>query len=238
MTRFNPTKFVVDLLSEQTTRDRQHLVGASNISSPCTRCLADDLLGVPQERGKYFLGAVIGTAIHSLLEERLVPLVQADEALSEYRVTIGEIPGYGVITSVTDLYLPWEHAGIDFKTTTKAKLKFLKEAHTTEYNEYEISKVTEARFSVLRYNSQLKLYGLGMYNAGYDVKWLAPAYIARDGLTAEPDCIWAPPMLEFDVDEAKAIFDRAVRLWNWLEDGNDPDLLSSHEQCYSCNTQR
>jgi hypothetical protein len=111
-------KVAVDLLSGETERDQQRKVGASNMSNPCTFCLARDMAVMldsdiePAPRGKYFMGSVIGTAIHNLLEERAK---DNPDYLPEIRVELGEIPGYGVIKSTSDLYIISKAAVNDWK---------------------------------------------------------------------------------------------------------------------------
>ena len=66
----DPEQYVKDILLRKTDRDRQRKVGASNMSNACSRCLADDLLGIPQGSSPYNMGAIVGTAIHEYLEKR------------------------------------------------------------------------------------------------------------------------------------------------------------------------
>src|SRR5665647_828476 len=110
---------MLDLLREPTDRDKQVSIGASNASNPCTRCLADDLLGIPQQQSGAFMGAVIGTAIHNLLEKRVEKM--HSEWMPEQRVSIGYLEGYGEVKSTTDLYIPSEQLAHDHKSTTKVK---------------------------------------------------------------------------------------------------------------------
>ena len=121
------TQMTVELFSEQTERDKQRTIGASNASNPCNKCLAEDMLGIEQERGWAWLPAVVGTAIHELAEFRLkVPgrlRTMFGEPLTEYKMVIGTVPGYGDVKSTSDLYVPDRNLVLDWKTTTKAKLK-------------------------------------------------------------------------------------------------------------------
>lgn len=182
------------------------------------------------------MGSVIGTAVHMLLEERAQQF--PDDLETELRVELGEIDGYGTVKSTTDLFIKETGVSVDFKTTTRAKLVFLKRAHATEETEYDTASVAQARFTVQKYLTQLKLYGLGLTRAGYKVSGVCPVYIARDALTAEPDSVWAPGVVPFDLEEAEAIFARVQRLWVWLQGGGDPATLTSHPQCYHCTNNR
>ena len=116
----DPEQYVKDILLRKTDRDRQRKVGASNMSNACSRCLADDLLGIPQGSSPYNMGAIVGTAIHEYLEKRNFDTT----AHREMRVQLGRIEGYGPVHSTTDLYIPRVDGGmvIDFKTTDSTNL--------------------------------------------------------------------------------------------------------------------
>ncbi len=115
----------ISLLNTSTERDAQKKVGASQISNPCTKHLAMALAGVPEQPSKYWLGGKIGTAVHSALELG-IEKSDAEElkgALVEQKITLGEIPGYGVVSSKPDLVLPAINHLVDWKTSTRAKTK-------------------------------------------------------------------------------------------------------------------
>ena len=85
------------------------------------------------EDNPYWLGARIGTAIHSLIEENIekqkslpkeaYKFTALDGALVEQKIVIGELEGYGIVRSKPDLVLTKHNHLIDWKTTTKAKAK-------------------------------------------------------------------------------------------------------------------
>ncbi len=104
-------EYVKNILLRRTKRDMQKRVGASNISTACTRCLADDLLGIERPQSVYDMGAIVGTAIHDYLDKRN----QDDTAYKERKVVLGSIEGYGEIKSTTDLYIESDRHVIDFK---------------------------------------------------------------------------------------------------------------------------
>lgn len=233
MTELDLTREILDLMKIRTERDLQVKVGASNISTPCTRCLADDLLGVREEDQPYWLGAWEGTAVH----ERIEKLVNKHRPtwLSEQRLTLGFVPGYGEVKSTTDLYLPpWALVG-DIKTTTRDKLVFIKRAVYDQPDEFEVTKVTEARFKVSQYLNQLFLYGMGMLNAGYPVEKVALIFVCRDGVSDKD--VWTHT-IDYDPEQAQKVWDRLLELWEWLQGGGDPSLLPSHDMCYFCNNRR
>lgn len=231
-------KVAVDLLSGTTDRDQQRKVGASNMSNPCTFCLARDMAvmldsGVePAPRGKYFMGSVIGTAIHNLLEERAK---DNPDYLPEIRVELGEIPGYGVIKSTSDLYIISKNAVNDWKTTTREKLKWLRMVPDSEPSEYEFDGLTQARYKVKTYLTQGQLYGMGMEKAGYKVKTVSLIFIARDAKTTED--IWAYTV-DYDRKVAEVAFDRAKKIWQALSTGKELGTFKSNPLCYTCSVER
>lgn len=230
-------RVAIDLLSQGTDRDHQRKVGASNISNPCTYCLARDMAVMldssvePAPRGKYYMGSVIGTAIHNLLEERAK---ENPDYLPEVRVVLGEIPGYGVIKSTSDLFIKSLGAVNDWKTTTREKLKWLRMVPDSEPEEYDFSDLVAARYKIKTYLTQGQLYGLGMEKAGYAVKTISLVFIARDAKT-EAD-VWAHTV-DYNRKVAEIAFDRAARIWQALEQGKELATFKSHEGCYQCSVE-
>lgn len=221
---------VVDLLRIPLARDEQRLVGPSDLSNYCTYCLAKAMLKGSQNLQKYWLGARIGTAIHHEMETLVTQ--HRPETKPESRVTVGEIPGYGVITGTSD-WLVGDDVR-DFKTTTRDKLVWIKRAIQEEPDPSELSKITEARFKVETYWNQLSLYGLGVENAGEVVSTLTLIFICRDGKTS--DDVWSKS-LPYDRSRAEKVLDRAQRLWEYLSSGEDIEDLVSHESCYTCSVE-
>ena len=226
-------KILLELLLEPTERDKQVKVGASNFAQPCPRCLADALSGVRQEQGYARMGAVIGTAVHDLLDKRVQELHPTWEP--EQRVYLGTLPGYGDIKSTTDLYIPELLTCVDWKTTTKAKLVFIKAALTTEPNDYEITAIAEARYKVLGYLYQLFSYARGLELAGKKVEWVSLGFVCRDAVGDKDIWAWTT---EYDPDAADKVWNRLERLWEALQGGLDPASLTSHPRCYNCNHNR
>lgn len=231
---FSPRQFTLGLLKEATERDKQVSIGASNLSNMCSRCLAEDMQGAGGDiyGGRFWLGAVIGTATHLLLESRTEP---GKRYLPEQRVVVGEIPGYGVVKSTSDLFDKPSGTVVDYKTTTREKLKYIKRAVHDAPDEFEVTKVAQMRHKVSGYRNQGMLYGLGMENAGHTVNRVAFVFICRDGLN--DDDVWEWPM-PYDRDLALKVLDRGVRLWAWLSEGHTPDELSSAPHCWTCSMRR
>lgn len=228
----------LSLLGEQTSRDKQRLVGASNLSNPCTRCLAEDMNGMlhpDQEvapRGKYWMGAVIGTAIHNMLDER----AQSRSGLyPEHRVVIGEIPGYGVLKSTSDLFIEWLKAVTDYKTTTREKLTSYRTAVRLEPTDLDTEKIVKARLTMKQYFTQLQLYGKGMEDAGFEVETVNIMFICRDAKTVDDTWAYGVP---YNREIAEKALDRAARIWQALVAGKDVETFKSHDLCYRCNVLR
>lgn len=217
---------VLAIMKRPTERDQQVKVGASNISNMCTRCLAEDMSGGGEDGPqRYWMGAWHGTAMHERLEG-LVPHWNP-EALPENRVVLGEIKGYGAVKSTSDLYVNGDV--VDWKSTTRAKVVFNMRALETEPDSHEVTKVTEARHKVEGYRNQLMLYGLGMENAGHEVKNIVVVFICRDGLTDDDVHVYSEP---YNRQRALDLMDRAQRVWDWLQAGNDPTEFEHHRWCF------
>lgn len=222
---FSARDWVVELLTRPRERDQQVKVGASNLSNPCTYCLAQDMLGVPQAPNRYSMGALIGKAIHNEIDHSNTD----PDTLGEQKVILGEIPGYGVVKSTSDLYHVPSRTVVDWKTTVKEKLKYLKRAVVEEPDDLEPTKVKEARFKVNAYINQTLLYGRDFP----DVARCAIVFICRDGSTE--DDIWEYSF-DFNKERSDRVWDRGVRLWAWLTEGGDPETLPQHPHCYACAT--
>ena len=227
-------EIVMEMLKRETARDKQRLIGPSSLGNPCDYCLAKELLegsseeDVEPDERPYWLGAVLGTATHMLLESRVPPGM-----LAESRVRIGEIPGYGVISGSTDLWVPDRHLVLDWKTTSRAKLKNLKLAFGTKYTTYDPEPLVQARFTAKKYIGQAMTYGWGWEQDGYDVEQIAFAFICRDGLTDND--VWVKEM-PYDRAYAESVWDRANRIWVALQGGRTVESMLSKTGCWSCMT--
>ncbi|TXH08885.1 MAG: hypothetical protein E6R03_17475 [Hyphomicrobiaceae bacterium] len=217
-------RLVIDLLKTPSERDRQTKVGASQISNPCDYCLANALKGGPSAPNRWWLGARIGTAIHATLEveeDKHVdrPRSYHFDALAgakiEEKITLGVITGYGVISSKPDLALVKHEHLLDYKTTTKDKLK-----------KYKLFGVP------VSYVYQTQLYAWGLNKQGINIRRVSLVFICRDGST--DDDIW---VYSFDYDEDSAIsaWERLEGIWNYLQDGGKVSELDSHADCFTCS---
>lgn len=154
------------------------------------------------------------------------------ETEPEKRVYICTIEGYGEIWGTSDWLVTSDVR--DFKTTTRDKLVFIKRAIEDEPDEFDLSKVVDARFKVAGYWNQGLLYGYGMEQLGHEVKTITLIFICRDGKT--DDDIWASS-IEYSREAAEKVIDRARRLWQYVSEGNDIEALRSAKGCYTCTTE-
>ena len=128
---------VIEILTEETDRDRQVLIGASDISNGCDYCLASAMLGISRETdiaSRPWGGRVNGTAVHGEIQRRLDRMLaegkhdiakRYPDALVEFNMLLGYLESYGNVRTTSDLVLPCERHAFDWKGTDKAKLAVL-----------------------------------------------------------------------------------------------------------------
>lgn len=221
--------YVRSLLKQQSERDKQVKVGASNMSTLCGNCLAHDLAGIRRNvSSRWWMGARIGTAIHETIEKQAL---KDPDVLPEQRLVIGTIPGYGEVKSTLDLYRIRQKEVVDFKTTTRDKNLALRRALFEEPDEFDTDAVRAARFKVEAYWNQVHLYAMGLDRP---VETCTIVFINRDG--KEDKDIW-DASLPYDPSRAEAVWGRAVRIWEWLTEGGDPATVESHPDCWACDNE-
>lgn len=212
-----------EIITRPSERTKQISVGASNMSNSCAKHLGLEMQGIKETEvhPKWGMKAVIGTAVHEFVERRN----QNPDVLVETKLTLGEIPGYGTVGSTSDqFHIPTGTVG-DLKTTEKKKLYDLQMAWK--------GLQSSAAYTVASHQNQVMLYGLGFENAGYDVNRLQIVYLCRDGGSPQDD-IWPSPIIKYDRERALYIWDRAVRLWTWIQEGNNPETLDDTPGCFDC----
>lgn len=151
--------------------------------------------------------------------------------MPETKVTVGELEGYGVIRGSADsLWLDERHL-IDFKTTMRDKLTWIKLALQTEPGELEMGKLVSTRHKVAGYIAQTHLYAKGLGN----VDKITLVFICRDGSTDSD--IWSYTM-DYDPEYADKVWGRLEAIWKALQDGREPDTFASHPECYTCSNTR
>lgn len=228
---YDPTDDLHAIWLKPSERDEQTLVGASNISNLCTRCLAEDIHGEPQPDSFYDAGAKIGTAVHLYLEHEA-----PKEWHKEIRMEIGTIEGYGTVTSTADVYRDDRKAVWDYKTTTRAKMKTIDRVLTEPESEYDSTTVAEMRHKVNGYKVQANLYGWGMAKAGYEVEELVLAFIPRDAQNVRRDM--KAYLLPYQPALAEKAWNRAKKIYYALQKGKGVDTFVSNPLCWTCNNNR
>ncbi len=227
LTNSQVKQMTVDLFLQKSERDKQYKVGASNISNPCTKHLAHDLLGKPEGEQKYWMGAKIGTAIHGFLESAIDS--SSDDFLSgaivEKKIHLGTLVGYGDISSKPDLVMPKLHHLVDWKTSTRAKVKKLQ--NLVDGIKYDAA----SEFTLKKYIGQAMLYAWGLNKSGTRIDAITLVFINRDG-TNEND-IWTYT-IDYDESMAVALWTRLENLWAELQDGTHPDNYAGTEHCFKC----
>lgn len=215
---------ILDLLKNPGERDKQTLIGPSEIGNPCDYCIGNRLIKTPKKGSRYWLGAKLGTAMHRELEHEEEKHIVTPEnyrfealegALIEQPFDLGTIEGYGTIRLKPDLVIvKYEHL-IDHKSSTKKKVAL-----------YKLDGVPE------QYKYQQHLYAWGLNKNGIKIERISLSFVNRDG-TGDDD-VW---IYSFDFDEALAqkAWDRLESIWFWLQEGNDVEKLPSHPDCWYCN---
>jgi len=216
------------LLNNETDRDKQRKVGASQISNPCTRCLASDLSGIKQPQGKYWMGGKIGTAIHGAIEIEVPKSKEKElqDAIVEQKIVLGELEGYGTVGSKPDLTLPGAGHLIDWKTTSRPKAKKIQKWIDGE------SRDAGTTYTMQKYIGQSQLYAWGVNKSGTSIDSISLVFINRDG-TSDIDVM--EYTYDYDEDIAVALWNRLVAIWVELQDGEHPANYPSHPECYTCS---
>lgn len=209
------------LLKQKTARDRQTLAGPSALGSACDACVALALSNEPEGENHYWVGAAIGTAVHDILEKR----GRRDKnVLLEQKVTVGEIPGYGVIRGSVDRFEIKPGIVRDFKGTTKNKFPAMRNAYERDLKTLAAQ---EIKHRIDGYLGQMHLYGLALHNEGREVKQVVLDFFARDGST---DADFLELAYEFDLKFAKAVWERAL----YIHANLGKEKFVSHPHCISC----
>lgn len=218
----------ISLLNTRTERDGQKKVGASQISNPCTKHLAMAVAGYEQQPSKYWLGGKVGTAVHNAIENSLAQS-DADEvkdAMVEQKIVLGEIDGYGTISSKPDLVLPRIKHLVDWKTSTRAKTKKIQQWVDG------VKQDAGTTYTMQKYIGQTQLYAWGLNKSGIEVENISLVFINRDG-TNEADVV--EYTFEYDESIALALWDRLVVLWEELQSGVHPESYAGHPECFECS---
>ena len=223
-------ELALGLFKQESARDKQVKVGASDFSDPCEYHLAKKLKGIPGGEFKYWMGAKIGTATHEFLEKRIesVDLEAYPEfagALVEETIVLGELAGYGVIKSKPDLVLVEGNHLVDWKTSKRDKSKKLQAVV------HGLSEDADSMYSLKKYYAQAQIYAWGLNKAGTKIDACSLVFINRDG-TYDPD-VWT---YTFDYDEEFALkmWARLVRVWAEIVGGKVLEEFPREKNCFNC----
>lgn len=213
-------KAIMDGITQQSERDKQKLVGPSEIGS-CPRCLGERLAQVLPEQyhdlpdtSSFGLGAWIGTAVHHYLEDQ----IDIPGSIAEHKNFIYHLDGYGDIKGSTDLFVPPNV--FDFKTSGKFMADKMKLAWRQEPN----------KIPTTTYRVQQMLYGYGWELKGYEIDKVGLCVIPK--LSNDPDDITFY-MEKYNRDVAVKALDRLELIWQYVQEGRIEELPMD-EDCYTC----
>jgi hypothetical protein len=194
------------MLSQESDRDKQRLVGPSALGG-CPYCLGLDMLGEKEQSFGWY--PRLGTAFHYWAEHHC----NIPGAITEQKVTVGEIPGYGIIKGTLDLYLPHRKTIVDYKLVGK--------------NTRQTAMIDGPS---MQYRGQQMCYGKGAIAAGYEVEQIAIAYVPRDSATLKDLYVHVEP---YNPKLAEGVLDRAAKVWKYASSGRVEELPSDTD-CYQC----
>jgi len=221
----------VSLLKQESDRDKQKNVGASDFSDPCAYHVAQKLARIEEAPSKYWLGAKIGTAIHSHLEDAIYKadlqlLPELASAVIERKIFLGGLDDYGLIYSKPDLALVEDRHLIDWKTSSRDKVKKMQKVVFGEKEDAGTS------YTLTKYYAQTQIYAWGLNRSGMPIDNCSLVFINRDG-TTDGD-VWA---YSFPYDEtyAEGVWARLVTIWELLRvDPENFDQFERHPECFKC----
>lgn len=173
----------------------------------CPYCLGLDMLGLKEQSFGWY--PRLGTAFHYWAEHHnTIP-----GAVTEMKVTVGEIEGYGTIKGTMDLYLPHRKCIVDYKLVGKnTRQTAMVDGPSTQYR------------------GQQHLYCKGAIAEGFDVERFAIAYIPRDSATLKDMYVYTE---KYNPVFADKTLDRARKVWKYASSGRVEELPSDKE-CYTC----
>jgi len=220
-------EMTLSLLKQESDRDRQKKIGASDFSDPCAYHLAKKLLGVPEVPFKYWLGAKIGTATHAFLEDAITKsdLPELSSAAVEQKIFLGTLEGYGDIHSKPDLVLVEDRHVVDWKTSTRDKSRKYQRVL------FEGNQDAGVIYSLQRYYTQAQIYAWGLSRAGTPIDTCSLVFINRDG-TTDTD-IWSYTF-DYEPEHAETAWKRLETIWENLGINPDPEQFDREGECFKC----
>lgn len=218
------------LFKQESERDKQKKIGASDFSDPCAYHLAKKLKGEPELPMKYWLSGKIGTAVHSFLEDAMEKadidlLPELASKVVEQKIYLGELEGYGTINSKPDLVLVEGEHLVDWKTSTRDKSRKMQRVL------FEQAELPDVEYSIKKYYTQAQIYAWGMNKAGTKIDGCSLVFINRDGTTENDIWSWT---FEYDEEHAQTAWDRLVAIWDGLSKGAQLEQFARDENCFKC----
>lgn len=228
-------ELALSLFKQESERDKQKKIGASDFSDPCEYHLAKKLMGITPPEFKYYLGGKLGTATHEFLEKR-IPLSdlklfpEFGSAVIEQSIVLGTLEGYGTIKSKPDLVLVEGAHLVDWKTTKRDKAKQLRDVIHGLAKDTKVA--ADAAYSLKKYYAQAQIYAWGLNKNGTKIDSCSLVFVNRDG-TNDAD-VW-PWTFPYSEEFAVAMWERLERVWSELRDGKDMESFDKEPQCFTCN---
>lgn len=211
---------IVKALQAPSERDKQRLVGASQIGG-CPYHLGVSMLQshdlLPKEESPPGLGAWIGTGTHLLIEHTL----KLEGMQQEVKVDLFEIPGYGMIRGHIDAL--YNNRCFDWKVL--GKVNFQKMQLNWRKNPNVIPSTI--------YRTQLHLYGYGARLQGYDVTDVNIVAIPKLSNRFSDITLYTEVYNQELVDKS---IERAKTIWQFASDGRLNDLPKDFDNCYDCSS--
>ncbi|MET4703084.1 hypothetical protein [Frigoribacterium sp. UYMn621] len=256
----------VSLLTAPTARDRQHRIGASDMANGCDFHLAEAIQGEPVQESdiskRTWMGAVLGTAGHSIFESRVAEhrnqFAALEGAETEKHLIFAELDGYGPVGGSIDLLLAPSRQLIDWKGSTRKKSAIMQDYLATaqglepqygrSHKDIKLSEkvyaeeIAKMEYKVTGYFGQQTLY---MHSGVADSAALV--FFNRDGTgffdVPELDRyfdakavhdIWVLPF-EYDRDYALALIARAQEIYDRLQSGATLGDFARNPLCFPCS---
>lgn len=208
---------VIETAIDGTPRSQQTRIGPSELGTPCNRCLAHKLAGIPETRDTAWLPAV-GTAVHGWLQDVFIGANagQPIRYLTELTVSVGDVDGVD-ITGHVDMYDIATAELTDWKCVGATTLRAAKSGPSPVYR------------------TQAHLYGRGLIRRGLPVERVRIAYLPRNSVNGLADAVvWSEP---YDEQVALAALARADALAKAIRLAGAPAVLANFPPtpgCHSC----
>lgn len=198
---------IIEQIKGETERDKQRLIGPSAMGG-CPYCLGRQMAGTATKRPFSFYPK-LGTAFHYYMEHHM----HIPEMVTEHKVDICEITGYGKISGTIDLWYPPMGIIGDYKLVGKNTMNRVKLDGPS-----------------MTYKAQAHVYGYGESQLGHKVEEIHILFVPRDESDIRKLYDWSEP---YNEEFALAVIDRTKQVWEYVTGGFVEDL-ESDKDCYEC----